>query len=240
MKLAAAALALLALLPVCARARDGGSQLYDTYCSSCHGLRGTGSSVAPPLIGTPSVMVHFMLDTGRMPAPTGAVNEIPRVPRFTYAQIAGIVRYVGTFSTVPVASALPLVEPGDLNRGRTLFAENCAQCHGAAADGDSVGADNVAPSLMSATAFQTAEAARAGPGVMPRFGKDVLTDRDLDDIVRYVNYLQTHAGVHNGPDSGGMPLAHVGPVAEGFIAWAFGIGALLLFIRGIGTAGDDS
>lgn len=240
MKLATAALALLVLFPVCARARDGGAELYDVYCSSCHGLRGQGSSVAPPLIGTPSVMVHFMLDTGRMPAPTGGLNEIPRVPRFTYAQIADIVRYVGAFSPVPVASALPVIEPGDLRRGRTLFAENCAQCHGAGADGDSVGADDVAPSLMAATALQVAEAARAGPGIMPRFGNDILNDRDLDDIVRYVNYLQTHADAPNGPDAGGISLAHVGPVAEGFIAWAFGIGALLLFIRGIGTAGEDA
>ena len=240
MKVAAAALALLALSPVCARARGGAAELYDTYCSSCHGMRGQGSSVAPPLIGTPSVMVHFMLDTGRMPAPAGAVNEIPRMPRFTYAQIASIVRYVGTFSTTPVSTALPLIEPGDLRRGRTLFAENCAQCHGAGADGDSVGADNVAPSLMAATSFQVAEAIRAGPGVMPRFGNDVLTDRDLSDIVRYVNYLQTHAADRDGPDSGGISLSHVGPVAEGLVAWAFGLGALLLFIRRIGTAGEDS
>jgi ubiquinol-cytochrome c reductase cytochrome c subunit len=233
-------LALLTLLPLCATARDNGAEFYDVYCSSCHGLRGQGSSVAPSLIGTPSVMVHFMLDTGRMPAPLGDDNDIPRVPRFTYAQIAQIVRYVGTFSRTPVASALPLVEPGNVNRGRTLFAENCAQCHGAGADGDSVGADNVAPSLMAATSFQVVEAARAGPGIMPRFGNDLLSDRDLDDIVRYVNDLQTHAEAPDGPDAGGISLAHIGPVAEGFIAWAFGIGALLLFIRRIGTAGDDA
>ena len=236
----AAALALLALSPVCARARDGAAQLYATYCSSCHGLRGEGSSVAPSLIGTPSVMVHFMLDTGRMPAPLSDANDIPRMPRFTYAQIAGIVRYVGALSPRPVTSALPVIELGDLRHGRTLFAENCAQCHGAAADGDSVGADNVAPSLMAATSFQVAEAARAGPGIMPRFGTDVLSDRDLDDIVRYINYLQTHADARDGPDSGGISLAHVGPVAEGFVAWAFGLGALLLFVRRIGTTGDDS
>lgn len=239
MKLAAIAFATLAALPVAARANDDSAQLYDTYCSSCHGLRGQGSNVAPPLKGTPSVMVHFMLDTGRMPAPTGDVNEIPRVPRFTYAQIANIVRYVGTFSKIPVDGALPVIEPGDLRRGRTLFAENCAQCHGAGGDGDSVGADNVAPSLMAATSFQVAEAARAGPGVMPRFGDDVLSDADLNDIVRYVNYLQTHANAVDGPDAGGFSLAHVGPVAEGFVAWAFGIGALLVFVRRIGTAGSE-
>jgi hypothetical protein len=75
---------------------------------------------------------------------------------------------------------------------------------------------------------------------MPRFGSDVLNDRDLDDIVRYVNYLQTHADARDGPDAGGLSLAHVGPVAEGFVAWAFGIGALFLFIRGIGRAGEDA
>lgn len=235
----AAGLLLLALVPVAASAGEG-QALYATYCSSCHGAHGQGTQTAPSLVGKSAADVHFMLDSGRMPAAASGVNEIPRVPRFTYAQIDQIVGYVLSFSHAPVNSSLPMVTPGDLNRGAKLFAENCAQCHAAAGDGASVGGNNVAPDLATATVFQIAEAVRTGPGIMPRFGRHTLSDRDVNDIAYYINSVETHADEAAGPNAGGIPLAHIGPVAEGFVAWFFGMGALVLFIRGIGTAGKDS
>ena len=236
MKLAAPLLVGLSLLPIGVAARDDGPELYATYCASCHGEHGQGSAVAPSLIGTPAAYVHFMLDSGRMPAAIPYANEVPRSPRFTEPQMAQITGFVLSFSPQRPASSLPLIMPGDINRGRRLFAENCAQCHGTAGDGASVGADDVAPSLKAATVFQVAEAVRAGPGVMPRFGRDALSDADVDDVARYVNYVQTHGDVN----AGGFSLAHLGPVAEGFVAWFFGLGTLVLFVRAIGTAGEDS
>jgi quinol---cytochrome-c reductase cytochrome c subunit len=215
---------------------DDGQTLYMTRCSSCHGERGQGSAAAPPLIGKSASIVHFMLDTGRMPAPAPNVNEIHKEPDFTEAQMTVIVKYVLSFTPGATDSTLPKILPGNIPHGRKLFNENCAHCHGAAGNGASVGYDNVAPSLMNATMFQVAEAVRAGPGVMPRFGPDVLSDQDVSDIARYVNYLQTQADQPRSIDSGGLPLAHVGPVAEGFIAWLFGIGLLILFVRSIGTS----
>ena len=240
MKLPVAVLALLAFAPAGAIARDDGARLYQTYCSSCHGARGEGTNVAPSLVGKSAADVHFMLDSGRMPAPVPGVNEIPRAPRFTYAQIDRIVGYVMTLSGPRANASLPVVYAGDVNHGGRLFAENCAQCHGALGDGASIGTNDVAPDLAAATVFQIAEAIRAGPGIMPRFSSRVLSDRAVDDIAYYVNYVETHADERNGPNAGGFPLAHIGPAAEGFVAWFFGIGALVLFIRGIGTAGKES
>jgi len=240
MKQAAAVAALLAFMPLGARAAGEGARLYQTYCSSCHGARAQGTPTAPSLHGLSAAYVHFMIDSGRMPAPAPRVNEIPREPRFTYAQIDRIVRYVTSLSPTPVDTSLPLVSNGTVNRGRALFAANCAQCHGAVGDGASVGAANVAPDLATATVFQIGEAIRAGPGIMPRFGPKVLDDRDVSDIAYFVNYAETHADEPRGPNSGGFPLAHLGPVAEGFIAWLFGLGTLVVFIRSIGTAGEDS
>ncbi len=240
MKLPGAVLALLALAPAGALARDDGARLYDTYCSSCHGVHGEGTNVAPPLIGKSAADVHFMIDSGRMPAPAPGVNEIPHAPRFTYAQIDQIVAHVMTLPGQRANASLPVVQAGDARRGGRLYAENCAQCHGALGDGASIGANNVAPDLATATVFQIAEAVRAGPGVMPRFGARALSDRDVDDIAYYVKHVETHADDRNGPNAGGFPLAHIGPVAEGFVAWFCGIGALVLFIRAIGTAGSDA
>ena len=88
--------------------------------------------------------------------------------------------------------------------------------------------------------FQVGEAVRAGPGVMPRFGRDVLSDQDVDDIARYVNTLAADL-VTPREDPGGLSLGHVGPVAEGFVAWFFGLGALVLVVRAIAatTRGDE-
>jgi ubiquinol-cytochrome c reductase cytochrome c subunit len=240
MKLAVAALAGLAVVPGAVCAATAGPSLYATYCASCHGDRGQGSNVAPSLIGRSASYVHFMLDTGRMPAAAPDVNEIPSSPRFTEHQMAQLVDYILSFSPQKASSSLPLIMPGNINRGRKLFAENCAQCHGATGDGASVGSENVAPSLDTATVFQVGEAIRAGPGVMPRFGPDVLSDADVNDVAHYVNFVETHGNIPDGPNAGGFPLAHLGPVAEGFVAWLFGLGVLVLFVRLIGTAGKNA
>ena len=215
---------------------DDGQTLYMTHCASCHGDNGQGSNVAPSLIGKSAADIHLMLDTGRMPAAVPYVNEVHKAPTFTEAQMKEIVTYVQSFTPGSTDSALPRILPGNIARGRALFNENCAHCHGVAGNGASVGYDNVAPSLMNATVFQVAEAIRAGPEVMPRFGPDVLSDQDVSDIARYVNFVQTQSDAPHGIDAGGLPLAHVGPVAEGLIAWIFGIGLLVLFLRSIGTA----
>jgi ubiquinol-cytochrome c reductase cytochrome c subunit len=70
---------------------------------------------------------------------------------------------------------------------------------------------------------------------MPKFGRDVLSDRDVDDIARYVNTLQTSREGERSVNAGGMSLGDVGPVAEGLIGWLVGLGALILFVRFIGT-----
>ncbi len=215
---------------------DDGQTLYMTHCSSCHGDNGQGSNVAPSLIGKSAADIHLMLDTGRMPAAVPYINEVHKMPGFTQPEMMQIVKYVQSFTPGSTDSSLPRILPGNVERGRALFNENCAHCHGVAGNGASVGYNNVAPSLMNSTVFQVGEAIRAGPEVMPRFGPDVLSDQDVSDIARYVNYLQTQSDQPEGIDSGGLALAHVGPVAEGLIAWIFGIGLLVLFLRRIGTS----
>jgi ubiquinol-cytochrome c reductase cytochrome c subunit len=49
------------------------------------------------------------------------------------------------------------------------------------------------------------------------------------DVASYVQYL------HHPRDRGGLPLGHLGPIPEGFVAWVVGLGVLLLAARLIGT-----
>lgn len=213
---------------------DDGQQLFVQNCSSCHGSRGQGSALAPPLNGRSAADLRFMMETGRMPASAPGVNTVHKRSRLSEHQIDAIVGYVQGL-TPGSAGALPQVSGGDVAAGRRLFAENCAHCHSATGNGASVGYDLVAPTLMSASGQQIAEAIRVGPQNMPRFGPDVLSDRDVDDIAAYIKYIQTHNARPDEPNAGGIALAHVGPVAEGFVAWLFGLGVLVLFVRKIGT-----
>jgi quinol---cytochrome-c reductase cytochrome c subunit len=208
--------------------RDG-KALYELRCSSCHGLQLQGTANAPPLLQAGDASVDFWLSTGRMPAAFPYGQQMHKRPQFSKREIVAIVAYVHSRSLggPPIPR---IADGGDLVRGRSSYMANCAACHGAAAQGGSVGYGWVAPPLNAVTPTQIAEAVRTGPSVMPRFGAGVLSDQDVRDIVRYVASLQTDP-----PDYGGAPLANMGPVAEGLAGWVFGIGSLLLMARLIGS-----
>ncbi len=91
----------------------------------------------------------------------------------------------------------------------------------------------IAPSVLESTPRETAEAMRLGgaglfTGNMPRFDPENFDDHDVNSIIAYIERLPRE-------DRGGFSLGRIGPVAEGFVAWAVGILALLLVIRWIGT-----
>lgn len=217
-----------AVHPTPAQMREG-EHLYSVHCSSCHGMNAEGSAQAPPLRNVDAAIVDFELRTGRMPAEAPHEQEYDRPAAFTRPQMNAIVAFVMSKSSGE--KLLPALQlPGKLESGRRVFEENCQQCHAATARGNAVGYRDVAPSLMDASPMQIAEAVRAGPDVMPPFGPKVIDDAALSDVVTYVEYLQ-----HAKYNPGGMQLANLGPVPEGFIAWVVGIGLLVLLIRRIGS-----
>ena len=68
---------------------------------------------------------------------------------------------------------------------------------------------------------QIAEAVRIGPWVMPEFSKKSITDKQLDSIIRYVDYAK------HPDDRGGWAIGHLGPVPEGIVTWLLGASALV-------------
>ncbi|HEV3153349.1 MAG TPA: c-type cytochrome [Candidatus Baltobacteraceae bacterium] len=209
-----------------------GRTLYAMHCASCHGMAMEGGSQAPPLLHVDAGMVDFMLRTGRMPAMVPWEQEYRHRPQFTEPQIAALDDYVMSHSTGERSLPDVTLPPAGygLRKGRLVFEENCEQCHGAGGHGDgAVGYHNVAPSIMDDSPREIAEAVREGPDVMPKFGRKIIDDEGLANLVAYVGYLQ-----HAQYNPGGMQLANLGPVAEGFMAWTFGMGILVLLIRRIG------
>jgi ubiquinol-cytochrome c reductase cytochrome c subunit len=206
-----------------------GRQLYTAGCASCHGVGGVGTAQGPPLVGVGAAAVDFMLSTGRMPLADPGEQPVRQDPAFAPDEIVAIVAYVTSLG--PGGEPIPDVDPsaGSLPEGRKAFAQNCMACHGAGAEGDSVGGGQIAPALGESTARQIAEAIRIGPGPMPRFGPEALDQHAVDSVARYLEFLREER------DPGGLGLGRVGPVTEGFVAVVVGLGILLVVIRLTGT-----
>jgi ubiquinol-cytochrome c reductase cytochrome c subunit len=209
---------------------QAGRALYETGCISCHGIEGEGvPDRGPTLIGVGAASTYFMLSSGRMPTddPDGQTRRKP--PAYTPEQIDQLVAYVASLGDGP---PIPMIDPadGDLAEGQQLYTANCAACHNSAGSGGALGQAIYAPAVTKATPTQVAAAVRTGPGAMPVFGPAVLDDQELASVMRYVEYLK------DPEDPGGAPLGRVGPVPEGFVAWVFGIGAVLLIVHWLGSS----
>ena len=207
------------------RANDAvGRDLYVATCAACHGPQGAGTNVAPDITHAGPALTDFVLRTGRMPLPDLNAPSVRRTPILTEEQIVALVGYVSSLGSGPPIPQV-VISGADMALGRDLFIANCAACHGAAGTGDAVGGGFVAPNLREADPLTVAEAVTSGPGPMPVFQ---FTQSELNAVAAYVQGLGTMAA------PGGLTIAEVGPVPEGFVAGVFGLLTLLILARWIG------
>jgi ubiquinol-cytochrome c reductase cytochrome c subunit len=218
------------LQPPLATPAGGGRLIYLGDCAFCHGTDAMGSNRGPSLQGVGEADVDFYLSTGRMPIAEVVQAPQRQTPAYNPHEIGAIVAYVGSLGAA-TGPPIPQLNLGaaSLSDGENLYTENCASCHSSVAAGGALTNGMYAPTLRPSTPTQIAEAIRVGPGTMPVFGSDTLSDDQVNSIVRYVVYLQ------HPEDRGGLDLSHLGPITEGMIAFVVGLGALLLFVRKIGT-----
>jgi quinol---cytochrome-c reductase cytochrome c subunit len=188
-----------------------GYHLYGEYCLSCHGGNAAGTpGVAPSLHGVGALAADFYLRTGYMPLRRLGLQPRRQPVLLSDHEIKALVAYVATFGGPPIPTPRPGL--GSLSQGQALFAEHCAGCHQVVAQGGYV-TGAVPPALVQATPRQVAQAVRIGPYVMPKFSQRAISDRQLDSLVRYVEF--THAPAR----PGGWGLGFVGPVPEGLVTW---------------------
>ena len=216
-----------------------GDHLYGEYCLSCHGANAGGrlnqtsasagagpgrvqkqqNGVGPSLQGVGALAADFYLRTGYMPLRHLGMQP-RREPVFLGEhQIRALVAYVASFGGPPIPKPKP--EIGDISKGLELFTEHCAGCHQVLAQGGVV-TGALPPALVDATQLQVAEAVRIGPYVMPKFSRRDLSDRQLDSIIRYVEFTKNPA------KPGGWGLGFLGPVPEGLVTWFLAIPALIM------------
>jgi ubiquinol-cytochrome c reductase cytochrome c subunit len=234
------ALCLPATAPAAAPSQvAAGRALFDRDCLSCHGPGGRGNpaprgelgslgvpELGPRLVGVGAAAARLYLTTGYMPLRHPHDQPSRSEPRYTDEEIDQLVAYVASLGRGP---PVPTVDPtrGDIALGQQLFAASCAGCHQAAAAGGMV-TGAIVPSLQEATPEQIAEAIRVGPYLMPRFGPKQLDRHAVDSIARYVVSLR------DPQDPGGWSLGHLGPVAEGAVAWLLAGSVLVLLARALG------
>jgi ubiquinol-cytochrome c reductase cytochrome c subunit len=215
-----------------------GYHLYGQYCLGCHGGNAAGryhqpssatgagpgraqrqqGGVGPSLHGVGALAADFYLRTGYMPL--RRIGLQPRRERVFLSdhEINALVAYVATFGGPPIPTPRPGL--GNVSQGLALFTEHCAGCHQVMAQGGYV-TGALPPALVQATPRQVAEAVRIGPYVMPKFSRSSISDRQLDSIVRYVEYTKHPVR------PGGWGLGYIGPVPEGLVTWFLAIPALL-------------
>ncbi len=205
--------------------------LWQQDCAVCHGENGRGTNRAPSLVGVGEAAVDFELSTGRMPKKDSMSRTRPYSAILPQADIKALDRYV-TALVAGGGPAIPSVNPaaGDVAKGQELFMENCAACHSWSGQGGIL-FDRSVPAITEATPTQLGEAVRIGPVVMPKFGPRELTPRQVDDIDAYVQSLKH---LH---DQGGDPISHLGPFAEGAVAWLIAMVGVVFVSRWIGKRG---
>jgi len=205
-----------------------GKALFDVTCSSCHGLNGEGTSQGPSLVGVGAAAVDFQMGTRRMPMAKPAA-QAPRdaAPAYTPEEISAIASYVASLGQGPAVpeqgkySTAGLSEE-EIARGGELFRTNCSACHNIEGRGGALPEGAYAPSLHGVSAKHIYEALRTGPQQMPLFSEGALPDRDVKEIIGYLQKVEQQ------PSYGGLELGGIGPVAEGFWGWIIGIGSLVL------------
>lgn len=230
--LLAVALVALGTTTPCVAATQG-APLFEEGCSSCHGLSGGGiPGRGPSLHGVGAAAVDFYLSTGRMPLDDPNAEPLRTEPVYTPAEIRALIAHVESLSPAR-GEPIPDVdlELGNLSDGLRAFTAYCAGCHQVLGRGGIV-VDAFAPSLVDSTPTQVAEAIRVGPHLMPPFGEQMIDERTLDSIVRYVEWSK------HPPDEGGWAIGHVGPVPEGLLAWLLGVAALVAVARFLGERAE--
>lgn len=175
-------------------AANAGKAVFQTWCAQCHGSGAAGAVGYPNLLdddwlwGGDIEAIHFTVSHGirneedddtrysEMPAFGDILEE---------EEIAQVVQYVREISGQPADAALAA-------DGMTVFADNCATCHGETGAGDR---DQGAPNLTDAIwLFGGSEAAitqtvmNSRYGVMPNWNTR-LSEADIRAVSVYVHQL---------------------------------------------------
>jgi cytochrome c oxidase cbb3-type subunit 3 len=186
-----------------------GDELFAKHCSSCHGKDGKGGVGVPLAMPSflNSVSDEFLKKTIRLGRP-GRI--MPSFIGLSDAQLNALVKHIRGWSDKPAPLEDRTVVKGNVKHGEKLFAERCAQCHGAdARGGKGTGVTFsrkrdlpiIAPALNNSGFLaaasdvmlrDTISHGREGTPMVSML-KAGMSKTDINDVVAYVRSLETKA-----------------------------------------------
>ena len=204
------------IAPASASHLDGRS-LYEENCAACHGLRGFGGVGVPlALEGFQRVVTdEYLRKTIRLGRP-GRV--MPSFTRLSDEEVNAIIAYVRSWNDLPPPHYPDTPLRGDAERGKSLFTNKCAACHGLNGyGGQGTGvtfsrpreAPLIAPALNNpgflaaasdAMIRQTLLNGRKGTP-MPSAKELGLSKQDVNDVVAYVRSFATRTPSLSAPEN---------------------------------------
>ncbi|MFF3815392.1 c-type cytochrome [Streptomyces bluensis] len=204
---------------------EEGKKLYAVGCASCHGTGGQGTSDGPSLVGVGAAAVDFQVGTGRMPAQQPGAQVPRKKVIYSQAEIDQLAAYIASLGAGPSIPTREEYSPegADIAKGGELFRTNCAQCHNFTGKGGALSKGKYAPTLEGVDPKHIYEAMQTGPQNMPSFPDTTLTEKNKQDIIAYLDAVNSDKTV----EPGGLSLGGLGPVSEGLFAWVFGLGGLI-------------
>lgn len=207
-----AATLLAGLISSATAAAPDGAKLYARNCAACHGETGNGGIGVP--LALPSFQAGITDDYLRKTIRHGRSGRV--MPAFTSlqpAEVEAIVRHVRSWYKGPPPGFAAAPVKGDPARGKPLFAQHCAGCHGA--EGEGARGTGVtfsrprdlpimAPALHNPGFLAAASDAMIKATLMNgregtpmvSFLKHGLTEKDIDDIVSYVRAFEKQPLLH--------------------------------------------
>jgi mono/diheme cytochrome c family protein len=176
--------------------RARGDRLYGEQCAKCHGAKGEGTAVAPPLaardnpVTTDDSRIFGTVTTGVAGTAMGSFRQLDAgALRALLAAVKGLPR-------LDVKRTGWTAKTGEASRGAVTFAKYCKKCHGERGEGPEAPALANREFLGAATdGYLTATILRGrGATKMPHFGTaeaehPQLTPEQVVDVVAFVRSL---------------------------------------------------
>jgi cytochrome c oxidase cbb3-type subunit 3 len=190
-----------------------GEALYRRYCALCHGRDGEGYAAddAPALASQEFLrsasdqFINSAIEAGRPGTPMSAWSREHGGP-LEREQIGTILQYMRTWQRDPPLRVDALEVRGDASRGRAIFAERCATCHGARGEGvDAIALANPALQATASDGFLLYAVTHGRRGTrMPSF-EGTLTSEQIEDVVRFVRTFGAQAALPEAPSDVDIP-----------------------------------
>jgi cbb3-type cytochrome c oxidase subunit III len=179
-----------------------GGRIYRAYCVVCHGQDGRSvgplarkRGYAPADLTSPALATKTIDDLAAIIGGYGR-PAVTNMPRWSAVLPDEALRDVAAYVTVIGDPAV--ITAGDARRGRAVFKSTCISCHGPGGQGDGILArlieapmtDFTDPERMRAlTDAALMISVRDGKGQFMPSWKEVLSEREITDVVTYVRGL---------------------------------------------------